>query len=780
MPYPLVIRHRLRPSSGRRFAPRRALAMAALGVAVAPALAQTTPVRSAADVGVSTLQPVTVTGRADNVTEGSGSYQAPATTAANRLSTSLRETPQSVTVLTRQRLDDMGFTTIREALGQVTGIYATENDTERTRFVSRGYSIANFQVDGISLVQGDGYVSISPDPAVYDRVDVVRGATGLMTGAGDPSGSVSLQRKRPTRAFAASVGATLGRWDNRRVEADVGGPLAFDGRLRGRMVVVKQDAKSFRDRYSLDKKVFYGVLEADVTPHTVVSVGVDYQSPEASGVTWGTVPYWMADGSLANLPRNTSWAPPWARWTIEQKQAFARVEHRLANGWQLKAGYLHDLKAGSGKKWFGGSGYPAANGTGMSAWTGGGSGYDIITRAMDLSATGPFSLLGRDHELVVGFTNSRSREDQPFNIEEDLSAADLRIADWRTWDGNVREYDVFVADFTGFDKITRQRGTYAAARLSLADPVTAIVGARLSSWRTRTREWNADNQLTESSGYAVSNELTPYAGLVVDVTRDWSVYGSYTDIFKPQDRRDINNTFLAPVVGKNVEVGAKGELFEGRLNAAVALFRGKQDNIAERDESRDLLPGTFDPNRLPPGYDKSGHFELPGGALPYVSSGKGNTVRGAEIELQGQVTDRWNLAAGFTYTETKNAAGERIQGNQPIRLLRLFTTYRLPGDWQRLTVGGGLTWQSGIWSAANQPTGTYRQNGTPITARSRIEQGAVTLVNLMARYEFTDQLSASLHVNNVFDKKYFRNVGFYQGVHWGEPRNVLVSARYRF
>ncbi|GAA5232943.1 TonB-dependent siderophore receptor [Verticiella sediminum] len=751
--------------------------------AVAISLDAYTLRRRAPEAGgaVSTLAAITVTGSSE-VTEDSGSYLAPATRAANRLSGSLRETPQSVTVLTRQRLEDMGSTSVRQALGQVTGVYATENDTERTSFSSRGYAISNYQIDGISLVQGDGYISLNPDPAVYDRIDIVRGATGLMTGAGDPSGSVNLQRKRPTRDFQASVGATLGRWDTRRVEADLSGPIAFDGKIRGRLVAVREKADAFRDRYTLDKKVLYGVLEADVGERTTVSVGYDYQAPRTYGVTWGTVPYWMADGSLANLPRNTNWSPAWASWALVQKQAFGTIEHRFDNGWQLNGGYIHDVKTGSGKRWFAGSGYPKADGTGISAWTGGGAEYDITTQALDLNASGPVELFGRRHELVFGYTSSRSVQDSPYSVMDPMPPSYTVVPDWRNFDPDIPEYGVTVYDFNQSETETRQRGAYAAGRFSLADPLTVIVGARLSNWRAETRNYNVSNggSYASATGYSVDNELTPYAGVILDLNRQWSVYGSYTDIFKPQNRRDADNAFLDPVTGNNVELGLKGELFEGRMNAAFVVFGGKQDNLAELDDSRDLAPGSFDPADPPEGYDSSGHFLLPDGSQPYKSTGKGNKVRGFEAELQGQVTDNWNLAAGFTYTKVRDADGNQIQGNRPVRLLRVWTSYRLPGDWNRLTVGGGVTWQSAIWANASRPTGAFNANGTPVTQTARIEQGSFALVNLMARYDFTENFSAALHVNNVFDKHYYRNVGFYNGVHWGEPRTWLLSAKYRF
>ena len=79
---------------------------------------------------------------------------------------------------------------------------------------------------------------------------------------------------------------------------------------------------------------------------------------------------------------------------------------------------------------------------------------------------------------------------------------------------------------------------------------------------------------------------TPYAGLLYDITPEYTVYASYTDIFKPQSLKDVSNKYLEPVVGSNYEVGLKGSLMNERLNVAAEYFSSKQDNVAETDHSR--------------------------------------------------------------------------------------------------------------------------------------------------------------------------------------------------
>ncbi|MFJ3313971.1 TonB-dependent siderophore receptor [Herbaspirillum huttiense] len=168
---------------------------------------------------------VTVTGHAEPATtEGTGAYTTGETAAATHLPLSLQETPQAVTVMTRQRMDDQQLNSVQGVLDNTTGITSYQSDSERTSFYSRGFLINNVQYDGIptvvgNTVNGSGISAI--DTAFYDRVEVVRGASGLLTGTGNPSAAINLVRKRPTRDFSASASLSAGSWDTHRAMADL-------------------------------------------------------------------------------------------------------------------------------------------------------------------------------------------------------------------------------------------------------------------------------------------------------------------------------------------------------------------------------------------------------------------------------------------------------------------------------------------------------------------------------------------------------------------------------
>ena len=342
----------------------RLLHISLLSLAAGVALPAQAADAAAADV---TMPAVTVTGQSTATTEGTQSYTAGETRSATRMDLSLRETPQSVSVITRQLLDDLGAVRLDQALAQTTGIQVGQNDTERTRFYARGFGINNLQIDGMAR----GGNAPLQDTILYDRIEVVRGATGLMGGTGDPSATINMIRKRPTKTFQASAGLIMGRWDDQRFEADLSTPLNAEGSVRARTALAWQKRDSYLDMYHERKTVGMVILEADLRPGTLLTAGVDFQDNKPTGATWGAVPYWNADGSLANLPRNTSLTTPWSTWANKQHTLFTSLDQRLPGNWNMHLGYARTESTNRTTVAYAGAGHPdPATGAGMRLWTG--------------------------------------------------------------------------------------------------------------------------------------------------------------------------------------------------------------------------------------------------------------------------------------------------------------------------------------------------------------------------------------------------------------------------
>lgn len=256
------------------------------------------------------LAPVLVLG-AGATTEGSGLYTADWMRSANGLVLSQRETPQSTSVLTRQQLDDRSISSVRDVMENATGMNVQQAESERLSYYSRGFSLDTFQFDGVvkplnGLYQfGDGNL----DPVIYDHVEIIRGATGLMSGTGNPGGSVNFIRKRPTRDFQGSVKAAAGTEDTYRGEIDLSTPFNESGSVRGRLVGAKERRGDTMDLYKKKRDVLYGIVEADVAAATTVSLGGSVQRTCPAASAGADCRRWTPRASRSTGPRARPWAP---------------------------------------------------------------------------------------------------------------------------------------------------------------------------------------------------------------------------------------------------------------------------------------------------------------------------------------------------------------------------------------------------------------------------------------------------------------------------------------
>ncbi len=157
--------------------------------------------------------------------EESSDYGYGSSSRATGLNLSLRETPQSVSVISQEQILDFGLTDVTALLGQATGVNVEQVETDRTYYSVRGFEVSNFQIDGIGLPFATGDQLGNLDTALYDRVEVIRGANGLTAASGNPAATVNFVRKRPTADSRASVAATVGQWDEKRLDGDISGSL---------------------------------------------------------------------------------------------------------------------------------------------------------------------------------------------------------------------------------------------------------------------------------------------------------------------------------------------------------------------------------------------------------------------------------------------------------------------------------------------------------------------------------------------------------------------------
>jgi outer membrane receptor for ferric coprogen and ferric-rhodotorulic acid len=677
-------------------------------------------------------QVMVVKGTAKGSTQKQQDYQVTTTRAGTKMLLAPRDVPQSVSVITKQRIEDQNLESVGEVLDNTTGIATEIIDSERSSYFSRGFYINNYTFDDIPTSVSDvwNFGDAAEDTAIYDRIEVVRGATGLMTGAGNPAASVNMVRKHADSSeFTGNLSASYGSWNKQRYVADLSGPLNESGTVRGRIIAGYQDQDGWLDRYHKDKKFLYGVVDADVSENTTLSLGYDYQQSHTGNPTWGGLPTWYSNGARTHFDRSTNPSADWTHYDIDSRKVFANVKHDFDNGWTFRLNGTHAEETFNDKLLYIEDFPDAATGEGISGF----GSKDRGTRKMDsvdTYASGPFHLFGRQHELVAGVSYSRQHND---TYSADGPMDTDQTGSFNGWNGDVAEPD-WGDWYQNLDDVVRQKSAYTAARFSLANPLALIIGARYTQWST-----------VGTSGDMRKNNLTPYGGLVYDINDTWSAYASYTSIFQPQTYRDRDGRYLAPATGKNYETGLKSDWMDGRLTATFAVFRIEQNNVAQAD----------------------GDNFVNGSSEQAYYAAQGTVSKGAEFELNGAVTDNLQMTFGATRYVARDNTGSRLNSNMPQTELKLFSRYRLP-MLPDLTVGGGVNWQNRTFQDATGPDG----------ATVRVYQGSYPLANLFARYQVTKQMAVQANVDNLFDRTYYSWLSDYAV--YGEPRNYSVTVSYTF
>ncbi|PTT88832.1 TonB-dependent siderophore receptor, partial [Pelomonas sp. HMWF004] len=286
----------------------------------------------------------------------------------------------------------------------------------------------------------------------------------------------------------------------------------------------------------------------------------------------------------------------------------------------------------------------------------------------------------------------------------------------------------------------RRQSLYAMTRLNLADAWKLMLGLNNTRMESEGLGFRAVPRVYDDA------ETVPYVGTVIDVDAGHSLYASYTKIVNPQTQVDANQALLGPVKGSNVELGAKGEWLNGGLNGSFTLFRTEQNNTAEYA-----------------GFDTAGGFSY----YRRIDA----TSTGFELDVSGRVSPGWELSAGYTQLRLKDATGAAARTFVPRRTLRMSSSYRLP-MLPHLRLGATLRWQSEVHRINGTQTAP---GGADIVAR----QPAYAVLGLMARYDFSDRLSAHLVLNNVADQTYLASLYWDQSL-YGAPRHGQATLHWKY
>nr|WP_171067457.1 TonB-dependent siderophore receptor [Acinetobacter sp. NIPH 2100] len=677
------------------------------------------------------------------VTEGSESYTAKSTSTSTKLNLSLRDTPQSVKVFTREYLDDRNIDSFQDLTNNITGVSTSRTD-ERQSVFARGFQVDYYLIDGMPSTTNLGTGDLDLD--IYDRVEVVKGSSGLMTGAGNPAMALNMVRKHANaKELTGNLSTSLGSWNEWSSSADVSAPLNADGSLRGRVFVKHSDEKSFMDFYEKERNVFYGAVDYDLSDKTSMSLGATYQELNRDGIRWGGTPAFYTDGTRTNFSRSLTVTAPWTYWNVNTSAVFANLKQNLFNDVNFNIAYTFRKEdtdnlllytGGRVDKATNTSPLKNANGDGKDNVSVYGAEATNEENNIDVFINAPFKVFNRPQEIIIGGSwNKNEKTKDIFGGSNAKSEVEKYLGGPLNYNDMAQELlRPVVLDGKNALNETTQTAAYVAGKFQILDPLKIIAGARLSNWEYKSENGVGDREF--------NNEFTPYIGAIYDFARDHSVYVSYTEIFKPQSRKDVNDQYLDPSYGKNYETGIKSEWFGGRLNTALSIFQIEQTNFAE------AIPGEY--------VTRNG-VRTTEQAYRGVD---GVESKGFEFEADGEINENWGINFGIANFEAKDAKGVKVNTTNSRTTSNLFVKYKLD-QW---SAGVGLNYKSKYYTG---------------TGSTRIDQDAYVLASAMLGYQVDKNIKLQLNVDNIFDEKYYDGIGA-NSMNWAAPRNATVSVRYNF
>lgn len=660
-------------------------------------------------------------------TEKNGGYSSFAATVGTKIPAALREIPQSVSIITNQQIKDRNVDTFDQLARKTPGLRVLSNDDGRSSVYARGYEYSEYNVDGLPA-QMQSINGTLPNLFAFDRVEVMRGPSGLFDSSGEMGGIVNLVRKRPTKAFQGYAAAGFGTHKQYKAEADVSGGLNSDGSVRGRIMAQTVGASPRPAETNNHHETFYAAADWDISPDTVLGAGYLYQQRRLA--PYNGLP---ADngGLLLKLPEHTFVGADWNRFKMHSHDVFADVKHYFDNGGYGKIGMRYSDRSADSNYAFAATKLNTAHTANVV-----GLGTDIKQKAFafDASYSRPFAWGKSANEFVVGADYNRFRstnEQGRANLARNIALKDFRSIPYAGLIQNAR------AGMRGYNhSVSKENldetGAYTKAVFRPLEGLSLISGGRIGHYRIQA----GDDKTLHKAG---KTKFTAYAGAVYDLNASNSLYLSLSQLYTPQTNLDADGRLLKARQGNQFEAGYKGSYLDDRLNTRISLYRLKDKNAAAP-----LNPANRNTR--------------------YAALGE-RVMQGVEAEISGGLTPKWQIHAGYSYLHSriKTASTTRDDGIfllMPKHSANLWSSYQIT---PKLTVGGGINAMSRITSSAGLRAGGY------------------ATFDAMAAYRFTPKLKLQVNADNVFNRHYYTRVGSANTFNIpGAERSLTANLRYDF
>ncbi|HSW05078.1 TonB-dependent siderophore receptor [Aquabacterium sp.] len=647
--------------------------------------------------------------------------------AGTKTDTPIADTPQSISVIGAQELEDKGSTTLPEALAQTPGVAVNMFgfDSRAPDWVLlRGFDgwYTSSYRDG--LVQNVGITFLGVQTEVYglERIEVVRGPSSVLFGKGDAGGVVNRVSKTPRADAVNEFGLQLGSHGRKQVMADLGGALDSGGQWLWRLVGLGLDTGT-QERYphgvrmEQQRQYLAPSLRWQPTAQTSLTLQAEVLRDDASDdVQYVT----GADGQPTRVKEGD---PSFSRIRTESDAVGYQFDHRLDGAWRLQQKLRYAERRMDKHhilSWL-------ADATTLERQ----ARHDVESvkeLAVDTSVQGTLRTGGIKHTLLLGLDWDRSRaswqrwRDMSSSLDLSRPVYGIPIAEPSTQAADTQQ------DST-------QLGLYAQDQIQLGEPWRLTLGTR----RDRVKSVNDDRfyaQRSEQTDNATSSRV----GVSYAIGNGWAPYASYAESFVPNVGVDGTGRAFKASRGRQVELGAKYMPDSMPVSFAVAAFSLEKDNVVSYD------PSSYEPRQI--------------GKL---------RSRGLELEAKAELSRQLRMTASFTALDMSilSSANPAEVGNMPILTPRqtgsLWFDYQMgEGALRGLGVGGGVRYVGKRW---NDEANTS-------------SEPAYALVDTAVHYD-TGRWRVALHITNLFDRHYYAGRAY--GSHFvGAERNVVLTAKYRF
>ncbi|MHA3737808.1 TonB-dependent siderophore receptor [Pseudomonas sp. Eth.TT006] len=662
--------------------------------------------------------------RADGPVQG---YRATRSASATRTDTSIHETPQSISVVSKDAVEDLGATRLQDALDYAGGVGRANNFGGQglTTFTVRGFTTGEFYRNGFPINRG--YPNM-PDANTIERLEVLRGPATMLYGRGDPGGTFNVVSKQPLPERSVTLGSQLNDQGMKRGTLDASGPLDDEGRLAYRLNVVGEGGDTFRDHVETERYGIAPVLSWQATDATKLIFEGDFMRNNAP-LDRGVTRYAKQIGSAS---RDSFFGEKDAgKLHNDNNMAQLRFEHMLNDDWTL----------GGGFQWLDGSlkgNAVEANGIAADGHT---LGRNFNYRKLEwtdkdtqLNLTGHFDTAGLQHTLLTGI----EYEDYDYKSIIQRSSGAINAYPIDIFDPVYGQSRPALTRTPTHDKENLK--TYAAFvqdQVALTDKLKVLAGARFERF-----EHDYDTFVPGAKSWQASdNAVTPRIGVSYDLTETLAVYADTARSFKPNTGASRQGGGFEPEKGKSYEMGIKWEALDQQLSVDAAVYQIEKRNVLTTDP----VDSTFS-----------------------VAAGEVRS-RGFDVNVSGNLTPEWRVIGGYAYVDaevTKDnvlRSGTRLL-NIPKNSFSLLNMYEFQdGTLKGLGLGTGLKY---VDERAGQ------------TANTAFSMGSYTVVDLLSFYKINDKVRLNLDVKNLFDRDYeegaFGNVYAYPGA----PRTVQVGISY--